>query len=233
MQHDLARPDADRENGMDVVQKEMGGTRRTAGDKPASTKEILSLLYQQGFRCAYTGEVLTPETTAGDHKIPVSRGGGHSIKNIALVKREVNTAKHTLTVEEFVLMCKKVAAHFADGSPLQIEIPFPVPADLIPPDANPAEILIRLGYIDAAEEVNKMRQQIATYKRNARHGGRKLTPEEYQTEVGQKIMMMREEIGRLRVMRSKLRQQTGWAGEDTIESCHDQPTPTSDTAKSS
>lgn len=234
MQNDLKQQGTSNENGMEVIQKEMGVAGKQSSASSATTKEILSLLYKQGFRCAYTGEALTPGTTAGDHKIPVSRGGDHSIENIAMVKREVNTAKHTMTVEEFVAMCKKVAVHFAGDLPLQTEIPFPVPVGLIPPDANPTEILVRLGYAGAAEEVDQMKQQIATFKKNARHGGRKLTQEEYQGELGAKILGMRAEITRLQCKRSMLRRETGWAeNKDAIEPRLDHPTLANDTVKSS
>jgi 5-methylcytosine-specific restriction endonuclease McrA len=74
-------------------------------------KQLKSLLETQGYRCAYTGESLSPEVASLDHVVPLSRGGEHGISNLAIVHHEVNAAKGTMTLEEFVIMCRKVVAH--------------------------------------------------------------------------------------------------------------------------
>lgn len=43
-----------------------------------------------------------------DHKIPRSRGGEGSVENLGLCTRTINIAKHTLTDQEFIDMCRSV-----------------------------------------------------------------------------------------------------------------------------
>ena len=71
-------------------------------------KQLKLLLEKQEYRCAYTGELMTPETASLDHVIPLGRDGVDSIENIAIVLQQVNYAKGTMTREEFVEMCGKV-----------------------------------------------------------------------------------------------------------------------------
>ncbi len=80
--------------------------------KPATVtaKQILELIQNQGYRCALSGRVLTPETASLDHIVPLSRGGEHALANIWAVDFQVNNAKGTLTVEEFVALCQEVTA---------------------------------------------------------------------------------------------------------------------------
>jgi len=178
--------------------------------KSVTTKDILSLLHRQGFHCAYTGEQLTPENAGADHKIPVGRGGSNQIENIAIVKREVNSAKGAMTVEEFVEMCRKVAAYFSDGKLSQAAIPFPEVASGVPPHADASEILMRLGYLDAAENVHKMREKLKRMEAYHRgQGGRRLSFEEYTEERVQEIAKLNEQIAALRVTRAQLRAKTG------------------------
>jgi 5-methylcytosine-specific restriction endonuclease McrA len=75
-----------------------------------TTKQILALLEKQQYRCAVTGWMLTPETASIDHRIPYSKGGSHSIDNAQIVDWRVNQAKGTMSNEEFVEMCRAVAA---------------------------------------------------------------------------------------------------------------------------
>lgn len=80
--------------------------------KPSvSPKQILALLESQQYRCALSGRELSPETASLDHVIPLSRGGVHDISNVQVLDYRVNAAKGTMTVEEFVHMCRDVALH--------------------------------------------------------------------------------------------------------------------------
>jgi 5-methylcytosine-specific restriction endonuclease McrA len=80
--------------------------------KPSvSPKQILALLESQQYRCALSGRELSPETASLDHVIPLSRGGVHDISNVQVLDYRVNAAKGTMTVEEFVQMCRDVALH--------------------------------------------------------------------------------------------------------------------------
>jgi len=72
------------------------------------TDNVCRLLEYQSHRCALTGRVLTPETASLDHLVPVRRGGQHVIENTIVLHRDVNRAKGTLTVEEFVSLCREV-----------------------------------------------------------------------------------------------------------------------------
>lgn len=90
----------------------------SAKPETVKAKELMSMIEAQEFKCAYSGRTLTPETASVDHKIPVSRGGGHGIENIAIVDLQVNRAKSSMTVEEFVAVCREVVAWFDKQSSL-------------------------------------------------------------------------------------------------------------------
>ena len=110
--------------------EQIGGERgltkpqRIAADdlrQPASTEKVgrVSLLRQlekQGYRCALTGEALTPENAGLDHKTPISRGGSHSISNVEIITQRVNAAKGSMTREEFIQLCMDVVAYHNETS---------------------------------------------------------------------------------------------------------------------
>lgn len=48
---------------------------------------------------------------AMDDIIPLSRGGSHEIDNLWVVEHLVNSAKGTMTVDEFIAMCRDVTSH--------------------------------------------------------------------------------------------------------------------------
>lgn len=75
-----------------------------------TSKKIMELVERQHYRCAISGRELTPETASLDHILPLSRGGEHGIDNVWVVDHRVNSAKGTMTVEEFVALCQDVAA---------------------------------------------------------------------------------------------------------------------------
>jgi len=72
--------------------------------------QVLELVTRQNFKCAISGRTLTPETASLDHIVPLGRGGDHALENLWVVHHQVNLAKGTLTVEEFVTMCRDVAS---------------------------------------------------------------------------------------------------------------------------
>lgn len=78
-----------------------------------TAKMIMGMIEQQSFRCAISGRPLTPETASLDHIVPLSRGGQHGLNNVWVVDHLVNTAKGTLTVAEFVAMCREITNHQA------------------------------------------------------------------------------------------------------------------------
>lgn len=63
------------------------------------------------YRCELSGVKLKPEVCSLDHKTPLSRGGEHSMQNVAIVHPVVNRMKNTMTTEEFIHWCKLVADH--------------------------------------------------------------------------------------------------------------------------
>lgn len=74
-------------------------------------KQIQALLDRQQYRCKATGWALTPETASLDHTVPVASGGEHAIDNIQIIDWRVNRAKGTMSMDEFVAMCRAVAMH--------------------------------------------------------------------------------------------------------------------------
>ena len=81
-----------------------------------TAKMIMELIERQEFHCAFSGRELTPETASLDHIVPLSRGGTHDISNLCVVDHQINAAKSTMTVEEFVAMCREVAAWRSEAS---------------------------------------------------------------------------------------------------------------------
>lgn len=72
---------------------------------------LFELLKKQEYKCALSGRELSPDNCEADHVIPVSRGGSNTMENIQLVRSEVNAAKGTMTLDEFISMCNDVANH--------------------------------------------------------------------------------------------------------------------------
>lgn len=79
--------------------------------KRITAKQVLELVQRQEFRCAISGRELTPETASIDHIVPLARGGEHAIANVWIVDHQVNTAKGTLALDEFITLCRDVVAH--------------------------------------------------------------------------------------------------------------------------
>ena len=76
--------------------------------KVAGVKDLRSILEEQEYKCAMTGDDLTPENTAFDHIIPLSEGGSSEKFNLQAVLKSVNSSKHEMGVQDYVDMCAKV-----------------------------------------------------------------------------------------------------------------------------
>jgi hypothetical protein len=75
----------------------------------ASAKELMAMLQLQQFRCALSGDRLTPDVSRCDHVIPVSEGGSNRIDNLQWVTHDINRAKGVMSQDAFIGMCIKVA----------------------------------------------------------------------------------------------------------------------------
>lgn len=74
-------------------------------------KNIRALAEAQGYRCAVSGAELTPDTATVDHIVPLSRGGPHGLANLHVVHKQIQKAKGSMTLPDFVTLCRSVVAH--------------------------------------------------------------------------------------------------------------------------
>ncbi len=93
--HPQASPVGDRPNG------------------PINIANVLQLLEWQSYRCALTGRQLTPETASLDHIVPVRDGGKHVMENVQVLHKDINRAKSTLALDQFIQLCREVVEHAA------------------------------------------------------------------------------------------------------------------------
>jgi 5-methylcytosine-specific restriction endonuclease McrA len=64
--------------------------------------------------CYLTGrkiDLLRPKTYQCDHIIPLSQGGNCELSNMGLTCKEANLAKHNLSHEDFINLCKEILIH--------------------------------------------------------------------------------------------------------------------------
>lgn len=104
--------------------------------KAITASKILNIIEGQQYKCALSGRKLTPETASVDHIVPLSKGGTHDISNIWVVDHRVNIAKGTMSVEEFVTMCREIAKYMEKhcvGTLRQANTQLAVPA-AVPPE---------------------------------------------------------------------------------------------------
>lgn len=85
-----------------------GGQRPTT--RQVTAGQLKHMLEQQEQRCLLTSVKLTPATASLDHIRPVSKGGKHTIENLMIVHKEVNRAKSTMHIQDFVGMCAAITA---------------------------------------------------------------------------------------------------------------------------
>ena len=80
-----------------------------AKHQSATAKQLMKLIKQQDYLCALSGEKLTPKTAELDHKVARSKGGTDTIENLQWLDRTINKMKGSMSVDEFVAACKRVA----------------------------------------------------------------------------------------------------------------------------
>jgi hypothetical protein len=87
------------------------GVSASIGDSRATATQLKELVERQKYKCALSGISLTPETAQLDHVVALSDGGSNSIDNLQWLDGVVNRAKGTMSQDEFVAMCVRVAKH--------------------------------------------------------------------------------------------------------------------------
>lgn len=84
--------------------------RRRAGTEPVMSLDELRAEFEffmrDGAKCRYCKGRVTHVTVSLDHRIPVNRGGWHSMSNLAFVHKTCNKAKGNRTEDEFVDIIK-------------------------------------------------------------------------------------------------------------------------------
>lgn len=94
--------------GATAIRELLGDEFAKPNSELATASELMRLLKKQEYRCALTGEKLTPNTAELDHKTPKSKGGEDTIENLQWLDRTVNRMKGKLTTEEFIAICRRV-----------------------------------------------------------------------------------------------------------------------------
>lgn len=74
---------------------------------------LVKIWVKQRGRCAYTHRKLTLGVDASiDHVVPKDKQGSLDLKNIRWVHLDVNIAKHSKSLDEFLSLCKDVLIGF-------------------------------------------------------------------------------------------------------------------------
>ena len=98
-----------------IQQREQAVMSSPEGHGRTKARDLLHILAAQDYRCALSGQALTPSNTSADHIVPVCRGGTNAENNAQIVTKEINRAKGTMTNEEFINMCRLVVEHTQRG----------------------------------------------------------------------------------------------------------------------
>jgi CRISPR/Cas system Type II protein with McrA/HNH and RuvC-like nuclease domain len=102
--------DADGDSGQNLSQE------TNCDDVKVTAKKLLQLVNAQEFKCALTGQELSPPRASIDHIVPLSKGGAHAMHNLQVIDRDINLAKGKMTNAEFIEMCRLVVFHANSGS---------------------------------------------------------------------------------------------------------------------
>lgn len=76
-----------------------------------SPRKLMEKFKAQQYRCFFTGIQLEREDASIDHVQPISKGGKHEESNLELVHAVINRMKGSMTANEFIAWCVKVAVH--------------------------------------------------------------------------------------------------------------------------
>ena len=72
---------------------------------------VLMKLEANQYKCALTGWPITPSEFCIDHIQSVNDGGSDEPENLQCLHPLANTAKGTMSNQQFISLCKSVAAH--------------------------------------------------------------------------------------------------------------------------
>lgn len=92
--------------GFTSVKMLMGSDERVAD---VLTGQLIQLVKKQEFRCALSGELLTPQNSELDHINPRSKGGTDAIENLQWLTKKVNRMKGSMTQKEFIETCRRIS----------------------------------------------------------------------------------------------------------------------------
>jgi hypothetical protein len=81
------------------------------GSHKINGRFLRGLIEKQQFRCALSGQFLTPNEAALDHVLPYEAGGRHEPDNVQWVHQDVNNMKGQMRQEVFLQWCVKIAEH--------------------------------------------------------------------------------------------------------------------------
>ena len=95
------------------ITSELEHKRQKSRERKSLTKMLWEKLNDQKFCCALSGVRMTPDTAVLDHILPRSKGGSDDLDNLQWVTKQINDAKGTMTQDEFIGMCRSVAAKVA------------------------------------------------------------------------------------------------------------------------
>lgn len=80
---------------------------------PITVEQVLEHIGDEP-KCYLTGkpiDINKPQSYHFDHVIPHSKGGSNTLDNLGVCSREANLAKHDMTPDEFIQLCKNVLTH--------------------------------------------------------------------------------------------------------------------------
>lgn len=63
--------------------------------------DLMGLYEKQEHKCAYCGIQLNALITAVDHKVPISKGGNHTLDNVQLLCHNCNISKYTMSDDDY------------------------------------------------------------------------------------------------------------------------------------
>ena len=75
---------------------------------------LLQRITENGFKCEYSGLPLTVTNMQLDHIVPVSDGGSSRLSNVAVVHRDINKMKGSMSLERFIELCKCIVKREAE-----------------------------------------------------------------------------------------------------------------------